>query len=149
MIGATPRREAGMASAPRVVLLLALVAGLTACRAPTRHQPAEGALGPYSDAVIAGDVVFVSGKVGPADATFAEQAEGALAAVEASLVRSGLSLADVVSVTVYLTDMARYGEFNALYAERMPAPHPARACVAVAALPGGRLVEVQAIARRR
>lgn len=136
-------------TAPHRLLLLAPLCLALACAAPTRHQTAEGALGPYSDAVVAGELVFVSGKVGPADADFAGQAHGALDAIEDSLGRAGLDLSDVVSVTVYLTDMGRYGEFNAIYAERLPAPYPARACVAVAALPGERLVEVQAVARRR
>ena len=134
--------------APARHLLPLVLAVVTACAAPTRHQLAEGALGPYSDAVIAGDLVFVSGKVGPAGVSFAEQAQGAIDRVEASLATAGLTLADVVSVTVYLTDMDRYAEFNEIYAARLPAPYPARACVAVAELPGERLVEVQAVARR-
>ena len=69
-------------------------------------------------------------------------------AVSAELTGLGLGLADVVSATVYLTDIADYQAFNEVYPEIVPAPWPARTCVAVAALPGGARVEVQVIARR-
>ena len=58
-------------------------------------------------------------------------------------------LADVLSVTVFLTDMGQYSEFNAVYARLFRAPYPARACVAVSALPANLRVEVQAVAARR
>jgi 2-iminobutanoate/2-iminopropanoate deaminase len=119
-----------------------------ACSAPLEHRAATGALGPYSGAVAAGELVFVSGKIGARGDSFAREAETAIDALAAELGGLGLGLADVVSVTVYLTDMGLYGELNQVYAARFPAPHPARACVAVAALPGGARVELQAIARR-
>lgn len=130
-------------------LAVPLLAALGACAAPEAvHREAPGALGPYSASVAAGGLVFVSGQIAPAP-EFAAEAEGALRKVEAELARCGLSLRDVVSCTVYLTDMGLYREFNAVYARVVPAPHPARACVAVAALPGGARVEVQVVASTR
>jgi 2-iminobutanoate/2-iminopropanoate deaminase len=117
--------------------------------APASHLVDEGALGPYSAAVRAGELVFLSGKIGERGQGFEREAQSAIDAVEAGLERAGLSLADVVSATVYLTDMGRYAELNAIYAERLPAPYPARACVAVAALPAGAQVEIQVVARAR
>lgn len=117
--------------------------------ARTRHLPAQGALGPYSAAVVAGDHVFVSGKIGETGGDFVAEAESALDAVATELAREGLTLADVVSATVYLTDMKTYAEFNRIYARRVPPPYPARTCIAVLALPAGARVEVQVIARAR
>lgn len=128
--------------------LLSLV--LASCSAPRRaHLAAENALGPYSGSVQAQGFVFVSGKGGARTGSFAEEAEGALRAVEKELGRSGLGLGDVVSCTVFLTDMAQYAEFNQVYAKLVPAPWPARACVAVSALPANLRVEVQAVVARR
>ena len=130
------------------VLVLALTLGACAIR-PTGYQTPEGALGPYSGAAVSGQFVFVSGKVGPAGLPFADQVRGAIEGIDRSMQRAGLKLNHVVMVTVYLTDMDRYDEFNDIYAEIMPQPYPARACVEVSALPGDRLVEVVAIASRR
>lgn len=122
---------------------------VAACGAPrVRHLPAQNALGPYSAAVLSGDLCFVSGKTGAARQDFASEAEAAIDAVAGVLAQAGLGLADVVSVTVYLTDMERFAELNTVYTRRFPEPYPARACVAVSALPGGAHVEIQAIARR-
>ena len=116
-----------------LVGLLALVA----CHSggAPRHVAAEGALGPYSAAVLTGDLCFVSGKIGRRGGTFAEEVETAIDAVEQVLAAQGLGLGDVVAATVYLTDMALYGELNEIYGRRFPAPYPARACVAVRELP--------------
>lgn len=120
---------------------------LSAC-AGTQHRTDEGALGPYSASVAAGGFVFVSGKIGERGGTFEHEVETAIDSVEAELDDNGLGLGDVVEARVFLTDIERYAEFNAIYARRFPAPYPARACVAVAALPGGARVEVQVVARR-
>lgn len=123
---------------------------LAACAAErTRHLPAQGALGPYSAAVISGDFCFVSGKVGAVRDDFDKEANSAIDAVAAELAREHLDLGDVVSCTVYLTDMTLYPALNTIYSKRFPEPYPARACVAVTALPGNAHVEIQAIARRR
>jgi 2-iminobutanoate/2-iminopropanoate deaminase len=128
------------------ILLLLLFA---ACAATERvHLPAEGALGPYSASVSAGGVVAVSGQISPAS-EFSVEAEQVLRKVERELQRAGLGLADVISCTVFLTDMEHYSAFNEVYARVLTAPYPARACVAVKALPGGARVEVQVFAIRR
>lgn len=127
----------------------ALLAALAACRSPAHHRVDVRALGPYSGSVGAGDLVFLSGKVGSQrDGSFEEEVASALDAVEAELDRAALDLEDLVSVTVFLTDMAHYDAFNAVYSERVPEPWPARTCVAVAALPGGARVEIRSVAWR-
>jgi 2-iminobutanoate/2-iminopropanoate deaminase len=119
------------------------------CNTPaSRHLPAEGALGPYSAAVSTGDLVFLSGKIGKAGGSLGQDASAAIDSIERDLGWLHLSLADVVSVTVYLTDMSAYAELNAAYAKRFPQPYPARTTVAVSALPGGAKVEIQAVAAR-
>lgn len=128
---------------------LLLAAG---CAAPVAHLPAPGALGPYSAGVQAGGQVFLSGKVAAAErrgGDFAAEAASAVDAVEADLARLGLGLGDVLAATVYLLDMRDYAAFNAVWAQRVPQPWPARTCVAVAGLPGGARVEVTVTARRR
>jgi len=129
-----------------LVLVLASLAG---CAAPrTDHVPAAGALGPYSGAVASGDVVYLSGKIGKRGGTFAEEARTAIDAVESDLHGLGLSLGDVLSVNVFVTDMALYPELNTIYAERFPQPYPARTTVGVGSLPGGARIEIQAVAAR-
>lgn len=130
-----------------VLAVLLLFAG---CRAPHEERlPAEGALGPYSAAARAGELVFVSGKIGARSESFPAEVEAAIDALEKDLGRLRLTLKDVASCTVYLTDMALYAEFNTVYAHRFESPYPARACVAVSGLPAGARVEIQAIARVR
>jgi 2-iminobutanoate/2-iminopropanoate deaminase len=131
------------------ISLLALALLSSCAVAPAKHLEAKNALGPYSASVESHGLVFVAGKGGKAGGTFAEEAEAAIRAVETELARSQLTLADVVSVNVFLTDMAQYGEFNQVYGRMFPQPYPARACVAVSALPANLRVEVQAIAARR
>lgn len=117
--------------------------------APSVHLAAEGALGPYSGSVLAGEYCFASGKIGKRGESFRVEVESTIEAVALELARSGLELGDVVSATVYLTDMALYSELNEIYAENFPAPYPARACIAVRELPAGARVEIQVIARRK
>src|SRR5689334_6752805 len=129
----------------RIALAALLALAFAACQTPPpQHLMAENALGPYSASVETRGLVFVSGKGGKSGGAFADEAEAAIRAVEKELVRSHLTLADVVSVTVFLTDMGQYAEFNAVYAKLFPSPYPARACVAVSALPANLRVEVQA-----
>jgi 2-iminobutanoate/2-iminopropanoate deaminase len=130
------------------MLALCSCAGATRSE-PATHLPAQGALGPYSAAVLTDELCFVSGKIGAARDDFESEVDSAIDALAAELTRAGASLGDVVSVNVYLTDMANYPRLNAVYARRFVEPYPARACVAVSALPGGAHVEIQAIARRR
>ena len=134
------------------IWMLALIGllSLTACQSGRGliHHKDEKALGPYSGSVISGDTCFVSGKIGSRRDSVEEETNTAIDALEAELARAELTLADVVSVTVYMTDIVYYSYVNAVYARRFHDPFPARACVAVKALPGKARVEIQAIARR-
>ena len=114
---------------------------------------APAAVGPYSQAVRSGNLLFLSGQlgldpvagalVGPGVADEARQALRNLAAV---LAACGAEPKDVVKATIYLPDMQDFAAVNAVYAEFFAAPFPARACVAVAALPKGGRVEIEAVA---
>lgn len=134
----------------RTLAIVALLCPVVGCSdAPkVQHQPAVSAIGPYSGAVLAEEYIFVSGKIGHGGG-FEAEVQTALDAVESELVRAGASLADLVSVTVYLMDMQNYGQFNDIYASRIAPPYPARTVVAVSALPANAMVEIQAIARRK
>ena len=115
---------------------------------------APAAIGPYSQAIVADGTVYCSGQIGldPATGELADgleaQAERALRNLSAVLDAAGLTFADVVKTTIFLTDMGDFAAVNAIYASAMPEPPPARSTVAVAALPKGALVEIEAIARR-
>ena len=122
------------------------VAGCNAPR-PSDHLPAVNAVGPYSAAVRAGATIYLSGKIGQPGADFKTEVASAIDVVEADLARLGLTLADVVSVNVFVTDMGQFAELNEVYAARFPQPYPARTTVAVTALPKGAHVELQAVAR--
>ena len=120
-----------------------------------RTGAAPGAIGPYSQAVECGGMVFVSGQIPLDPATgalvpgeFAEQAGRVMANVGAILEAAGCARSSVVKATVYLTDLARFGEFNEIYAAFFGEHRPARAVVGVAALPRGAQVEVEAVAVR-
>ena len=113
---------------------------------------APRAIGPYSQAIRAGDMIFVSGQipVDPATGDIAQsvgqQAVQALENVGAVLAASGASFADVVKTTVFLRDMNDFGEVNEVYARYFEAPFPARACVEVVRLPKDVLIEIEAVA---
>jgi 2-iminobutanoate/2-iminopropanoate deaminase len=114
---------------------------------------APEAIGPYSQAIAAGGVVYCSGQVPlePASGELvgesaAEQTRRCLENLQAVLEAAGTSLARVVKVTVYLTDMGDYAEFNTVYARFFTAEPPARAAVEVTALPKGARVEVDCMA---
>jgi 2-iminobutanoate/2-iminopropanoate deaminase len=116
---------------------------------------APGAIGPYSQAIGAGRLVFCSGQVGLdpisgdiVGTDIATQADRALRNLQAVLDAAGLGFADVVKTTCFLADMADFAAFNEVYGRYMPDPPPARSTFAVAALPKGALVEIEAIAVR-
>jgi len=115
---------------------------------------APAAIGPYSQAIASDGTVFCSGQIGldPTTGELVEgveaQAERALRNLEAVLDAAGVTLTDVVKTTVFLADMGDFATVNAVYARFMPDPPPARSTVAVAGLPKGALVEIEAIARR-
>ena len=113
---------------------------------------APKAIGPYSQAIVAGDLVFVSGQAGIDPATGAvatgieAQAEQALRNVAAILEAAGCTMADVVKTTLWLTDAEHFTTVNAIYARHLPEPAPARSTPILAALPRGFLISVDAIA---
>ncbi|MDY0187820.1 MAG: Rid family detoxifying hydrolase [Syntrophus sp. (in: bacteria)] len=117
----------------------------------TREAPLP--VGPYAQAVKAGGFLFVSGQI-PVDARtgqlstgpFAEQAGKALDNLAVVLKGGGASLDSVVKVTVYLSDMANFNEFNTVYITYFENSRPARSCIAVRELPKGALVEIEAVA---
>ena len=113
---------------------------------------APAAIGPYSQAVKVGDLVFFSGQIPlRADGTLCEgdisvQTRQVLQNMEAMLSAAGLDFSHVVKTTIYLTDMADFAVVNDLYGSCFIEPFPARACVAVAGLPKGVDVEIEWIA---
>lgn len=116
----------------------------------TEHAPA--ALGPYSQAIKAGNFLYLSGQIGidPATGklagdTAAEQAERIGKNIEAILAAAGLSMENVVKTTCFLADIGDFAAFNAVYAKYFVSK-PARSCVAVKDLPAGALCEIEAIA---
>ena len=119
------------------------------------HTPeAPAALGPYSQAVVAGEWVFASGQIpiDPGnneliDGGISEQTDRVLRNLAAVLHEAGVSLDRVVKTTVYLADMDTFGEMNEVYAEHFGDHRPARATVQAAALPKNVGVEIDAIAR--
>src|SRR5690606_8036048 len=114
---------------------------------------APGAVGPYSQAIKAGGVVYVSGQLGLvpntkqfAGNTVAEQTAQALKNLQAILEAAGTDMAHVVKTTVFLTDMATFSEMNSVYATFFPENPPARSTIAVRSLPLDALVEIELIA---
>ena len=110
------------------------------------HRSDPGALGPYSSGVQVGEMVLLSGKIGERGKGFVHEVTTCIDRIEANLAEFELGLGQVVEARVYLLDMARYAEFNEIYAARFSAPYPVRTCVAVAALPAGAQVEIQVAA---
>ncbi len=123
---------------------------------PVHSPEAPAAIGPYSQAIDAGDFVFLSGQV-PIDpktgdlvqGDIARQTERVLDNLGAVLTAAGCSFADVVKTTIYLMDLGDFHTVNAVYAKRFKDAPPARATVQVSALPKGARVEIDAIARKR
>lgn len=114
---------------------------------------APAAVGPYSQAIVAGGWIWVSGQIGLDPETgemvaggVAEQARRSLTNLIAVLAAAGAGPDRVVRTTVYLTDMDDYREVNAVYGEFFGEGAPARACVAVVGLPKGARVEIDAVA---
>ena len=114
---------------------------------------APAAIGPYSQAIQVGNLVFASGQIpiDPATGSFVEggvkeQARQSLTNVKAILDEAGLTLDNVVKTTVFLADMNDFADVNAVYAEFFAEPYPVRSAVAVKTLPKGALVEIEVIA---
>jgi 2-iminobutanoate/2-iminopropanoate deaminase len=120
----------------------------------TRDAP--GAIGPYSQAVRAGGLLFLSGQVALDPSTgqlvaggIEAQTKRTMENLGAILAAAGGSFHDVVRATIYLVDLTHYGIVNDVYGAYLAAPHPARTTVQVAALPRGALVEIDMIAVAR
>lgn len=113
---------------------------------------APAAIGPYSQGIIVGKIVYTSGQipVDPATGTIAgssieTQAEMALKNLDAVLKEAGASMGSIIKTTCFLSDMNDFAAFNKIYAEYIT-KNPARSCVAVKTLPKNVLVEIEAIA---
>jgi 2-iminobutanoate/2-iminopropanoate deaminase len=114
---------------------------------------APAAVGPYSQAVAVAGMLFCAGQI-PLDPATGELVSGDLTAqtervcanLAGVLRANGMTFANVVKTTVFLTDMASFGAMNAVYAKHFIEPFPARSTVAVAALPRGAAVEIEVIA---
>ena len=114
---------------------------------------APAAIGPYSQAVQAGSMVFVSGQLpfvpetgALLEGTVGEMTAQSMKNIQAILEAAGCTLADVVKTTIFLKDLNDFAEVNAAYAVFFPENPPARACVQVAKLPRDARVEIEAIA---
>jgi 2-iminobutanoate/2-iminopropanoate deaminase len=116
---------------------------------------APAALGPYSQAIVAGGFIFCSGTAGIDPATGAippgieAQTEQALLNLDAILAAAGASMADLVKTTIFYADANDFERLNAVYARHMPDPPPARSAPANVRLPRGLLVSIEAIAVHR
>ena len=113
---------------------------------------APAAIGPYSQAIVAGGLVFCSGTAGIDPVTgqipegIAEQTRLALRNLEAILTAAGASLATLVKTTIFYRDVADFATLNEIYASHMPDPPPARSAPAGVQLPRGLLISIEAIA---
>lgn len=114
---------------------------------------APAAIGPYSQAIKAGDFIYTSGQI-PIDPSsgalvsgdIKAQAEQSLKNLKAVLEAGGFAMSDVIKTTVFITDMANFAAVNEVYAKYFDNDYPARSCVAVKELPKAALVEIEAVA---
>ncbi len=121
-------------------------------RKPVQTDQAPAAIGPYSQAVRAGDTVYCSGQI-PLDPATGELVQGDIAAqarrafdnLKAVCEAAGGSFDDVVRLGLYLTDLGQFAQVNAVMAEYFQAPYPARSTIEVSALPKGAAFEVDAV----
>lgn len=114
---------------------------------------APAAIGPYSQAIQVGNLVYTSGQIpiDPATGKFVEggikeQTRQSLLNVKAILAEAGLTMANVVKTSVFMADMNDFADMNSVYAEFFSEPYPARSAVAVKTLPKGALVEIEVVA---
>jgi 2-iminobutanoate/2-iminopropanoate deaminase len=120
---------------------------------PVATEKAPAAIGPYAQAVVVGDLVFLSGQI-PLDpergrivaGSIEDETRQVLKNLAAVLAAEALTMDAIVKTTVYLTDLGDFPRVNQTYAEFFTEPFPARATVQVAALPRGARVEIDAIA---
>ena len=114
---------------------------------------APSAIGPYSQAIQVGNIIYTSGQIpiDPATGSFVEggikeQTRQSLLNVKAILEEVGLTMGNVVKTTVFMADMNDFADMNAVYAEFFTEPYPARSAVAGKTLPKGALVEIEVVA---
>jgi 2-iminobutanoate/2-iminopropanoate deaminase len=116
-------------------------------------KAAPAAIGPYSQAIKVGNLVYTSGQI-PIDPTtgsfveggIKEQTRQSLTNVKAVLEEAGLTMANVIKTTVFMADMNDFADMNSVYGEFFAEPYPARSAVAVKTLPKGALVEIEVVA---
>ena len=118
-----------------------------------RPKKAPAAIGPYSQAIQVGNLIYTSGQlpIYPATGVFVdggikEQTRQSLTNVKAILEEAGLSMKSVVKTTVFMANMGDFGDMNGVYSEFFSEPYPARSAVAVKTLPKGALVEIEVVA---
>ena len=116
-------------------------------------EKAPAAIGPYSQAIQVGNLVYTSGQIPIDPATgiivtggIKEQTLQSLTNVKAILEEDGLTMSNVLKTTVFMADMGDFADMNSVYAEFFTEPYPARSAVAVKTLPKGALVEIEVIA---
>lgn len=120
-------------------------------RAPIHSKDAPAAIGTYSQAMRAGDTVYLSGQIGldPSSMQLAEGIDAQIDRVFRNLAAvasaAGMGLENTVRMTVYLTDLGHFVKVNEIMAKYLREPYPARAAIGVASLPRGALVEIDAI----
>ena len=123
-------------------------------RTPVISAKAPGAIGPYSQGISSGEMVFVSGQTPllasgeMAPGGVAEHTEQCLKNILEVLIAAGLTMNDVVKTTVFLTDLGQFATMNEAYGKHFRPPFPARSTVQVSALPKGADVEIEVVAVR-
>ena len=116
---------------------------------------APAAIGPYSQAIQVGNLIYTSGQI-PIDPATGQLVEGgikeqtrqSLNNIQAVLQEAGLTMASVVKTTVFMADMADFADMNSIYTEFFTEPYPARSAVAVKTLPKNALVEIEVVAEK-
>ena len=132
-----------------------IILGQAGVRLVVATEKAPAAIGPYSQAIRAGEFLYVSGQIpvdpatGNVPAEISAQARQSLENLKAIVEAAGYTLADVVKTTVFAADIANFAEINAVYAEYFPKDAPARSFVAVKDLPKGVGLEIEAVAWRK
>ena len=125
---------------------------MTLTKIETSQAPA--AIGPYSQAIECGNLLFISGQLGIDIATgelpesFEAQAKNVMNNIRAILEKAGAGFDQVVKTTIFLTDLANFAQINEIYGACFPNHKPARSCIQVAALPKGGKVEIETIAAK-
>jgi 2-iminobutanoate/2-iminopropanoate deaminase len=137
----------------RAIWLTGLLALFMSSSGFAQHQAVGFTKGmPFSDGYVSGNTLYVAGQQGPdshgkvTGTDIALQTTNAIAAIEKVVKKAGFQMTDIVSVTVYVTDLNDVDRMNEVYKKLMPDPKPARATVQVAGLIGGAKIEISAIA---